>query len=355
MANAVKQSPIRTFPVICLIGNGHTNTGGLDESAIATVPEASRNRIGTTVRHRPATESVGFSRLRPRYAWRTASEESMLEPTRRLAPLSRRRFALSGIAAVLPLATIIACGGDAPAAASPTVAPTKPATAPTTAPAAAPTTAPAAAPTAPAAAPTAPAASAPANPTPATSAAAPAAAGAVAFVIDATKSVATFRVNEQLVGKDLPNDAVGTSKGVTGTIALDASGKVNAAASKITVDMNAFATDSSMRDGFIKRNTLDVGKYPTAEFLPASAEGLPSPLPTTGEATFKLTGTMTVHGTTKPVTWSVTAKRDGKSLTGKATTTIVFGDFGMTPPKAGAVVSVKDEIRLEIELVATAA
>ena len=282
----------------------------------------------------------------------------MLEPTRQAAPLTRRRVTLLSIAAVLPIASAAACGGDAPAAASPTMAPTKPATAPTAAPAA-PTTAPAAPTTAPAAptvAAAAPTTSAPANPTPAT-AAAPGAAGggALVFTIDRAKSVATFRVNEQLVGKDLPNDAVGTSKAVSGTIALDATGKVNAGASKISVDMNAFSTDSSMRDNYIKRSTLEVAKFPTAEFLPTGADGLPSPIPVTGEASFKLTGSMSIHGVTKPVTWNVTAKRDGKALSGKATTTVTFGDFGMTPPKVGAVVSVKDEIRLEIDLVATSA
>lgn len=275
----------------------------------------------------------------------------MLEPTRQAAPLTRRRVTLLSIAAVLPIASAAACGGDAPAAASPTMAPTKPATAPTAAPAA-PTTAPAA----PTVAATAPTTSAPANPTPAT-AAAPGAAGggALVFTIDRAKSVATFRVNEQLVGKDLPNDAVGTAKAVSGTIALDATGKVNAGASKISVDMNAFSTDSSMRDNYIKRSTLEVAKFPTAEFLPTGADGLPSPIPVTGEASFKLTGSMSIHGVTKPVTWNVTAKRDGKALSGKATTTVTFGDFGMTPPKVGAVVSVKDEIRLEIDLVATSA
>ncbi len=282
----------------------------------------------------------------------------MLEPTLQAAPLTRRRVTLLSIAAVLPIASAAACGGDAPAAASPTMAPTKPATAPTAAPAA-PTTAPAAPTTAPAAptvAAAAPTTSAPANPTPAT-AAAPGAAGggALVFTIDRAKSVATFRVNEQLVGKDLPNDAVGTSKAVSGTIALDATGKVNAGASKISVDMNAFSTDSSMRDNYIKRSTLEVAKFPTAEFLPTGADGLPSPIPVTGEASFKLTGSMSIHGVTKPVTWNVTAKRDGKALSGKATTTVTFGDFGMTPPKVGAVVSVKDEIRLEIDLVATSA
>lgn len=274
----------------------------------------------------------------------------MPNPTPSTTPMTRRRLGLLGLGTMLATGTLVACGGDSPSTAAPTSAPTKAPAAPTTAP-----IAPAVQPTA-APAPTT-ASGAPAVST--TSAAAPTTApmtnGVVSFTIDSTKSVATFRVNEQLVGKDLPNDAVGNSKGVTGAIALDASGKVNAAASKIIVDMNAFSTDSSMRDGFIKRNTLDVGKFPTAEFLPTGAEGLPSPLPTAGEATFKLSGSMTIHGTTKPVTWNVTAKRDGKSLSGKATTTITFGDFGMTPPKAGAVVSVKDEIRLEINLVANAA
>jgi polyisoprenoid-binding protein YceI len=80
---------------------------------------------------------------------------------------------------------------------------------------------------------------------------------------------------------------------------------------------------------------------------------VPSPLPAAGEATFKLTGLMTVKGVQKEVTWDVTAKRNAGQLEGKATTAVKFGDFGMTPPRVASVLSITDEIRLELELVAT--
>ncbi len=244
----------------------------------------------------------------------------------RLTP--RRHVAILGLAGAMPLAFLVACGGDAPAtvpAATPTRATPTPAMVPT--------------------------ASAPG--TPATTGAALAPAIATSFIIDQARSVARFRVNEQLAGRDLASDAVGTSKGVTGTLAFTPAGTIDATRSKVSVDLNALQSDSGMRDAFIKRATLEVSKFAMAEFVPARAEGLPSPLPATGAASFKLFGTLTVHGVAKQVAWDVTATRDGRSLTGDATTTVTFGDFGMSPPRAGAVVSVKDEIRLEIRVVAT--
>src|SRR3712207_8409756 len=39
------------------------------------------------------------------------------------------------------------------------------------------------------------------------------------------------------------------------------------------------------------------------------------------EVTFTLIGDLTIHGVTKPVSWDVTAKLDGDTLTGSAATT----------------------------------
>ena len=124
--------------------------------------------------------------------------------------------------------------------------------------------------------------------------------------------------------------------------------------SLILVDLNTLKTDSGSRDNYLKRNTLEVDKFPNASFAPSKAEGMPSPLPAAGEASFTMTGMTSIHGIQKEVTWKVTAKRDGATITGKATATVMFGDFGMTIPRAAAVLSVKDEIRLEIDLSATA-
>ena len=192
-----------------------------------------------------------------------------------------------------------------------------------------------------------------ASATAATSASATSPAGTLVFQIAQGQSQAIFRVREQLVGRELPNDAVGTTSAVSGQLAIRPDGTVDGTSSRITVDLNSLATDSSMRDGYIKQNTLQTSQYPTAEFVPTRVEGLPNPLPPSGQYTFKLTGLQTIHGVQKEVTWDVTATRDGSALNGTATTAFTFGDFGMTPPSARSVLSVVDSIRLEVALAAT--
>jgi polyisoprenoid-binding protein YceI len=169
------------------------------------------------------------------------------------------------------------------------------------------------------------------------------------------QSKATFRVREQLARLQAPSDAVGSTGMVTGQIVLQPDSTIVASASKITVDLRDLTSDEAMRDNFIKRNTLQTDQFPFAEFVPTRAEGLPTPLPASGEHSFKLAGLTTIHGVQKELTWDVTATRNGRNLTGTASTTFKFGDFGMTPPRVAVVLSVVDDIRAELEVVATQA
>jgi polyisoprenoid-binding protein YceI len=178
-------------------------------------------------------------------------------------------------------------------------------------------------------------------------------AGAIVFNVVGGQSRATFRVREQLVGVQLPSDAVGTTDAVSGRIALRREGGVAAEASRVSVDLRELRTDDPRRDSFIRQNTLQTGQFPLAEFIPRAAAGLPAPLPPSGEHAFRLSGTMAIRGVPKDVTWDVTARRSGTQLAARATTTVKFGDFGMAPPKAEPVVLVVDEVRLELDLVAT--
>lgn len=163
-------------------------------------------------------------------------------------------------------------------------------------------------------------------------------------------SEAEFQAREQLANHDLPTDAIGKTSNVTGTIVLDADGKVVSNQSKIVVDLSTLASDQSRRDNFIKGRTLQTSTYPDATFVPTALKGLPSPLPTTGQHTFQMIGNLTVHGVTKPVTWNVTAQANSGSVAGQASTTITFEDFGMSPPKAGPVLSVNDNLKLVVSL-----
>jgi len=173
--------------------------------------------------------------------------------------------------------------------------------------------------------------------------------GAITLVVDSSASHASYHAHEQLVGRTLPSEAVGTSNAVTGTVVIDGDGSILPTQSKITVDLSKLASDESRRDNFIKGNTLQTSRYPTATFVPWKVDGLPAPLPSSGQVTFQLSGDLTVHGVTKPVSWQVAVQFDGTTVTGTATASVNITDFGMTPPKAGPVLGIEDGLTLELD------
>jgi polyisoprenoid-binding protein YceI len=188
-----------------------------------------------------------------------------------------------------------------------------------------------------------------ATPAAPTETASPAADDRLRLVLAAEGNEARYVVTEQLAGFSFPSDAVGVTSAISGALVLTADGKVVSEESKFVVDLTTLTSDSGMRDNFIQRNTLETNRFPTAEFVPTEAAGLPSPLPASGEVTFQLSGELTIHGVTRPATWEVTAQVVGQELVGRASTRFTFGDFGMTIPQVARVLSIEDNIRLEYD------
>jgi polyisoprenoid-binding protein YceI len=191
------------------------------------------------------------------------------------------------------------------------------------------------------------------TPTPTQPAGTASASGPWTFTVDAS-SKATVRVREVLAQIRAPGDAVLTATGLKGGFTVSADGTF-AASSIISADLTTLRSDQSQRDSFIKDNTLATRRFPTALFLPTKTTGLTLPLPLSGELRFTLSGDMTIHGQTKSVSFAVTATRAGGKLTATAIAAPAwkFADFGMTVPRVASVLSIEDDIRLEIALVAT--
>jgi polyisoprenoid-binding protein YceI len=164
-------------------------------------------------------------------------------------------------------------------------------------------------------------------------------------------SKARYRVREQLANLTLPNDAVGETDQVTGAIVLLPDGTFDPAASQVVVDMASIASDSGRRDNFVRGNVLETHTYPQAVFVPKRAEGLPVPPPETGEVNFQLIGDLTIRAETREVAWTVTGAVEGGRAVGQATTSFTFADFNLTQPRVPIVLSIEDEIRLELDLV----
>ena len=162
-------------------------------------------------------------------------------------------------------------------------------------------------------------------------------------------SSASYRVTEQLAGVDFPNDAVGTTTKVNGFLAIQPDGSV-APGSKLVIDLSSMASDQNMRDGYIRNRTLETAKFPDAVFVPTEVKGVPKMVPSTGQLGVSLTGNLTIHGVTKPVTFRGIATIDPRSATvaGRALTTITFSDFGLTKPTLARLMSVEDKITIEL-------
>jgi polyisoprenoid-binding protein YceI len=230
----------------------------------------------------------------------------------------RLRNATRILALTIVALSVVACGGAASVAVDPTATPTS------------------------------------ATPTTAASTPTPTTASALSWTVTSS-SKATVRVREQLATLNFPSDAVLVATGAKGSLQVNDDGSF-APGSQISFDVSSLTSDQSQRDGFVKMTVLNTRQFPTATFVPTKATGLALPLAANGHLTFTLTGKLTIHGTEKDVTFNVDATRSGGDLTATATLapTVKFGDFGMPQPAApGRVLSVVDEIKLTVDLVAT--
>ncbi len=164
--------------------------------------------------------------------------------------------------------------------------------------------------------------------------------------IDPAHSRVAFAVRHMMV-----STARGTFNVFGGEIEYDeqnpANSKIVAQAETASIDTGQEARDQHLRSA----DFFDADKYPTITFVSTKIEPL-------GDNEYRVTGELSMHGVTRPVTF--TGQFDGPITDAfglrragiLATATINRRDFGLTWHKAiesGGVV-VDDKVKLEIEL-----
>lgn len=177
-------------------------------------------------------------------------------------------------------------------------------------------------------------------------------AGTIRFSVAGAGNTARYRVREQLMGRDLPNDAIGETQQISGALTVDSTGAIVKAQSKFVVSTGTLKSDSDRRDGYVRNRILEVEKFPSVELTPTSLRALSAGAlhpNATGPVTFELLGDLTVRGVTKSTTWRVTALQANGQVTGTASTRFTFADFGLTSPKVPILLSVADTIGLEYD------
>src|SRR3989344_8596610 len=172
------------------------------------------------------------------------------------------------------------------------------------------------------------------------------------FKIVAGESNAQFVIDEVLKGKN--NTVVGSTGEIGGEILLDLKNPVNSKMGDIKINARTLKTDNQNRDGAIARLILRSEK-PENEVITFKANeisGLPAQIKIGEEFSFKITGDLTVSGVTRAVVFDAKTKLvSDKELTGSATATILYKDFGLSIPQVPSVASVEDQVILKAEII----
>jgi polyisoprenoid-binding protein YceI len=159
-------------------------------------------------------------------------------------------------------------------------------------------------------------------------------------------STVGYRVDEVLIGQS--TTAVGRSADVSGTVTVTGSAVT---AGTVTVAMATVRSDQAQRNARFDTAIMDVARYPTATLTLTSALPL-SPAPTVGAVrTYSATGTLTLHGVTRTLTFPVRAERTASGVDVLADVPITFADFGIANPSIGGFVTTADHGTLEALLV----
>lgn len=160
-----------------------------------------------------------------------------------------------------------------------------------------------------------------------------------------TGSVAGYRVGEVIFGQD--NTAVGRTDVISGTITVQGSSVVSGS---FTADLTAVHSDQSQRDNQFRTRIMDVAKYPTATFRLTQPITFQAP---SGDATTTApaTGDLTLHGVTRPVTFTVTARRNGAHLEVLGSVPVTFAEWSIPSPSLAGVVTTQDHGVMEFLLV----
>jgi polyisoprenoid-binding protein YceI len=174
-----------------------------------------------------------------------------------------------------------------------------------------------------------------------------AATGLVAGTWDAgSGSVVGYRVNEVLLGQNAT--AVGRTTSVTGHLTIAGT---TATAATFAVPMSTVHSDKSQRDSQFDGRIMDVAQYPTGTFTLTSPIDL-APLPAAGAVkSYTAHGKLTLHGTTRAVTFTLTAERKGAQIEVAGDIPVLFSDYNIQNPSFAGFVTTQDHGLLEFLLV----
>ncbi|MDE2836431.1 MAG: YceI family protein [Chloroflexota bacterium] len=156
-------------------------------------------------------------------------------------------------------------------------------------------------------------------------------------------SEATFSVGEVLAGVSVPDyEAVMRTTELSGEVRLDGAGSL------VTVGLHSMTSDEPFRDRYVQ-NRMFPGQ-PSASVAFGDLTPLPDGFTSGDEVTTEVTGTLNINDMDVPLTFEITARDDGHTVFVLGRSMFTWDQIGEPVPTARSVVSVEDEVRVEVLL-----
>jgi polyisoprenoid-binding protein YceI len=168
--------------------------------------------------------------------------------------------------------------------------------------------------------------------------------------LDGTWSVAAgsqagYRVGESIFGQN--TTAVGRTSALTGTITISGT---SVTSGSFTADLTAVKSDQSGRDKQFQGRIMETATFPKATFTLTKPIDFGATPASGATVTATATGDLTLHGTAKVVSFTVTARRNGATLQVLGSIPVRFADYTIPNPSLAGVVTTQDHGILEFLL-----
>ena len=153
-----------------------------------------------------------------------------------------------------------------------------------------------------------------------------------------------FTVGEVLTRLPLPNDAVVRTDALSGQLNIDGR------PSEVAVDLLTLASDQDFRDQYMRGRMFR--DAPVAVFTVEDLSDPPAEFFSGDTFTSQVTGILDINGIDVPLTFDLEVRNDGDVLNVLGRTVFTWDQLQIPVPTARLVVSVEDEVSVQLLLVA---
>ena len=168
--------------------------------------------------------------------------------------------------------------------------------------------------------------------------------GAAGPYVVGVGSEITFTVGEVLTRFPNPIEAVLRTTELSGQINIDGQ------PSTIEVDLHSLSSDQQYRDRYVRTRMFP--DHPVASFTVDSVTDLPPEFHSGDNFRRPVSGTLNLNGADYPITFELEVRNDSAALNVLGRTTITWEQLNIPVPTARSVVSIEDQVHVQILLIA---